>query len=102
MLPQNGRSYASMGDGGIFGYHMAELETALRWGINTVTVINNNHSLNQNAGRNTMSLCRADWKSPRNMEGLCISGSKPHLIFYPIVALDCNVSDRRIADLFKC
>lgn len=34
------------GDGG-FWYHMSELETALRWGINTVTVINNNHSLNQ-------------------------------------------------------
>ncbi len=34
------------GDEG-FWYHMAELETALRWGINTVTVINNNHSLNQ-------------------------------------------------------
>ncbi len=34
------------GDGG-FWYHMAELETALRWGINTITVINNNHSLNQ-------------------------------------------------------
>ena len=34
------------GDGG-FWYHIAELETALRWGINTVTVVNNNHSLNQ-------------------------------------------------------
>ncbi len=34
------------GDGG-FWYHIAELETALRCGINTVTVINNNHSLNQ-------------------------------------------------------
>ncbi len=34
------------GDGG-FWYHMPELETALRRGINTVTVINNNHSLNQ-------------------------------------------------------
>ena len=34
------------GDGGIW-YHIAELETALRCGINTVTVINNNHSLNQ-------------------------------------------------------
>ena len=34
------------GDGG-FWYHMAEMETALRWGINTVTVVNNNHSLNQ-------------------------------------------------------
>ncbi len=34
------------GDGGIW-YHIAELETALRCGINTVTIINNNHSLNQ-------------------------------------------------------
>ena len=34
------------GDGG-FWYHVAELETALRYGINTVTVVNNNHSLNQ-------------------------------------------------------
>ena len=34
------------GDGGIW-YHLAELETALRCGINTVTVVNNNHSLNQ-------------------------------------------------------
>lgn len=34
------------GDGG-FWYHIAELETALRRGINTVTVVNNNHSLNQ-------------------------------------------------------
>ncbi len=34
------------GDGG-FWYHIAELETAARYGINTVTVVNNNHSLNQ-------------------------------------------------------
>ena len=34
------------GDGG-FWYHIGELETAARYGINTVTVINNNHSLNQ-------------------------------------------------------
>lgn len=34
------------GDGG-FWYHMAELETALRYGINIVVVINDNHSLNQ-------------------------------------------------------
>ncbi len=34
------------GDGGIW-YHIAELETAVRCGINTVTVVNNNHSLNQ-------------------------------------------------------
>ena len=37
------------GDGG-FWYHIAELETALRCGINTITVVNNNHSLNQIKG----------------------------------------------------
>jgi acetolactate synthase-1/2/3 large subunit len=34
------------GDGG-FWYHLAEVETAVRYGINTVTIVNNNHSLNQ-------------------------------------------------------
>ena len=34
------------GDGG-FWYHLSELETAVRAGINTVTVVNNNRSLNQ-------------------------------------------------------
>jgi acetolactate synthase I/II/III large subunit len=37
---------AFVGDGG-FWYHMSELETALRCGINTVTVINNNHGFGQ-------------------------------------------------------
>jgi acetolactate synthase-1/2/3 large subunit len=34
------------GDGG-FWYHLGELETAVRYGINTITIVNNNHSLNQ-------------------------------------------------------
>ena len=34
------------GDGG-FWYHIAEVETAVRWNINTVTVVNNNSSGNQ-------------------------------------------------------
>lgn len=34
------------GDGGIW-YHIGELDTARKSGINTVTVVNNNHSLNQ-------------------------------------------------------
>jgi acetolactate synthase-1/2/3 large subunit len=37
------------GDGGIW-YHMTELDTARKCGINTVTVVNNNHSLNQEQG----------------------------------------------------
>ena len=34
------------GDGG-FMYHLPELETALRWGLNTITIVNNNHCLAQ-------------------------------------------------------
>jgi acetolactate synthase-1/2/3 large subunit len=34
------------GDGG-FWYHVAELETAVRWGISTVLVVNNNQRLSQ-------------------------------------------------------
>ena len=34
------------GDSG-FWYHVAEIETAVRWGINSITVVNNNHSGNQ-------------------------------------------------------
>jgi acetolactate synthase-1/2/3 large subunit len=37
------------GDGGIW-YHMTELDTARKSGIKTVTVVNNNHSLNQEQG----------------------------------------------------
>jgi acetolactate synthase-1/2/3 large subunit len=37
------------GDGG-FWYHVAELETACRCGIKTVTVVNNNYALGQCAG----------------------------------------------------
>ena len=39
------------GDGGIW-YHLAELETAAKYRINTVTLVNNNHSLNQEKGGN--------------------------------------------------
>lgn len=35
-----------IGDGGFY-YHMTELETASRWGINVVTVVNNNQVLRQ-------------------------------------------------------
>lgn len=38
-----------------FWYHIAEVETAVRWNINTVTIVNNNHSGNQS----TMGFFRA-------------------------------------------
>lgn len=34
------------GDGG-FWYHLNEMETAVRWGINTITIVNNNHGYGQ-------------------------------------------------------
>jgi acetolactate synthase-1/2/3 large subunit len=38
------------GDGG-FWYHFAELETAVRWNVPVVVVVNNNRSLNQGLGK---------------------------------------------------
>ena len=43
------------GDGG-FWYHLTELDTARKYGINTVTVVNNNHSLNQEKSHNEHSI----------------------------------------------
>ncbi|MDX1450340.1 MAG: thiamine pyrophosphate-binding protein, partial [Acidimicrobiia bacterium] len=34
------------GDSGLW-YHVGDIETAVRWGINTITVVNDNHSGNQ-------------------------------------------------------
>jgi len=46
-LPQT-PVFCFTGDGG-FMYHQAELETARRWGIKTITVVNNNSQLAQGA-----------------------------------------------------
>jgi acetolactate synthase-1/2/3 large subunit len=40
------------GDGG-FWYHISEIETALRWNLNVVILVNDNQSLNQGRGPNT-------------------------------------------------
>jgi acetolactate synthase-1/2/3 large subunit len=34
------------GDGGLW-YHLSEIETAVRWGVKVVVVLNDNHSLNE-------------------------------------------------------
>jgi acetolactate synthase-1/2/3 large subunit len=39
------------GDGGLW-YHLSEIETAVRWGLNVVVLVNDNHSLNQGVGPN--------------------------------------------------
>ncbi len=57
------------GDSG-FWYHIADIETAVRWGINTVTVVNNNSSGNQSkrgfdrvyGGRQTERAERELWR----------------------------------------
>ena len=51
------------GDGGFY-YHMAELETAIRYGLNVVIVINDNHALSQEAD------IFADAYGGRQQEGL--------------------------------
>ena len=43
---------AFIGDGG-FWYHLSEIETAVRWNLNAVILVNNNSSLNQEIGVNT-------------------------------------------------
>jgi acetolactate synthase I/II/III large subunit len=53
------------GDGG-FWYHLGELETALRCGIKTVTVVNNNHGFRQCR----RGVYRAYGDAPGNREGL--------------------------------
>ena len=50
------------GDGG-FWYHIAELETAVRYGINTVTVVNNNRALNQEKRGTERAYAGQEWTS---------------------------------------
>jgi acetolactate synthase-1/2/3 large subunit len=49
---------------GAFWYHFAELETAVRWDIPTVTVINNNSVL----GQSQLGIRRAYRQGPGNPE----------------------------------
>jgi acetolactate synthase-1/2/3 large subunit len=51
---------------GAFWYHMSELETAARWSINTVTVINNNSRL----GQCVVGINRAYRDDSGNREGM--------------------------------
>ena len=54
------------GDGG-FWYHLSELETAVRAGINTVTIINNNRSLNQDSPGVNVAYRDQDAGNPKEM-----------------------------------
>jgi acetolactate synthase-1/2/3 large subunit len=53
------------GDGG-FLYHLPEMETARRWGINTITIVNNNEQL----GQGVRNLTNAHKGIPGKMEEL--------------------------------
>ena len=59
------------GDGGVW-YHITELDTALRNGINTVTIVNNNASLNQEQGLNDG--CTAAVRPARTSSGCSATG----------------------------
>jgi acetolactate synthase-1/2/3 large subunit len=59
------------GDGG-FWYHLSEVETAVRYGINTITVVNNNHSLNQEKRGNE-----------RAYESVGVTGNSDELWVFP-------------------
>ena len=63
------------GDGG-FWYHMPELETALRYGINAVIVVNNNHSLNQEKRSNERTYAGEPGNSDELWQFLDIDFSK--------------------------
>lgn len=53
------------GDGGFY-YHMPELETARRRGINTITIVNNNHCLSQ--GLRNLNIAYGDRDRSRQQE----------------------------------
>ena len=57
------------GDGGMW-YHLTELETAARYGIHTVTVVNNNHSLNQEKRGNEVDLWRTHARVRRAVDAV--------------------------------
>lgn len=54
-----------VGDGGFY-YHLPELETARRWGLNVITVVNNNHCLAQ--GVRNLTLAYGDRGEGRKSE----------------------------------
>jgi acetolactate synthase I/II/III large subunit len=54
------------GDGGFY-YHLSELETAARFGINTIVVVNNNHALSQVKGALYVGPMASQWGKPEEV-----------------------------------
>jgi acetolactate synthase I/II/III large subunit len=54
------------GDGGFY-YHLSELETAARFGINTIVVVNNNHAFSQVKGALYVGPMASQWGKPEEV-----------------------------------
>ncbi len=54
------------GDGGFY-YHLSELETAARFGINTIVVVNNNHAFSQVKGALYVGPTASQWGKPEEV-----------------------------------
>ncbi len=58
------------GDGGFY-YHIAELETAARFGINIIVVVNNNNALSQVKGALYGGPMASQWGRPEEVYAFC-------------------------------
>jgi acetolactate synthase-1/2/3 large subunit len=84
------------GDGGFY-YHIGELETAARYGINPIVVVNNNFALNQ---EQTLFNAAYGGKQPRAPAGACGTSNRRQILAKAAEALGCvGIRVERPADI---